>query len=123
MIETITVREAAELLKYKKIKSVETWCKKNNLPILSENGNKKKYLIRAQFEYARLKKFILYLKEKYKEKWLVVFEVYMSMNLTRVVEMEEAGTTNYNIMVTDYKPKGEFEKSFLAHLTGKLTEL
>jgi hypothetical protein len=122
MNEIIYVNEAGKLLNYKDCRSVEKWCFQNNVKIFLEEGSRRKYLIRLQFEYARLKKFIQYLKEKYKDKWLQVFKVHMTMDIVGFLELEENGKINFRKNV-QYQPQGEHEKSFLAILSTNIHEL
>jgi len=123
MIQTISIQEAAGLLKVKDTRSVGKFCKVNGVPIFSEESSKKKYIIRTQFEYARLKKFIQYLKMKYKEEWLDAFKAYMSMNIINVAGIEEKDKINFILTKDHYKPQGQHEISFLNSLTENIHEL
>jgi hypothetical protein len=117
----IYIKEAKEALNLKDHRSLLKWAAKNQVPIFSDEGNNnRKYLMRMQFEYARMKKFILYLKIKYKDKWLEAFKAYSSMNITTVVELEETRKINFDFKTDNYKPKGEHEKNFLAILTKEI---
>ncbi len=110
----ITMSEAAKLLSRKDARSVQRWCDKNNVKIFSEDGTNHKYLLRFEFDHARLKKIIEYLKEKYKENWLQAFAVYKSMNIPDVAEMEEVGKR----FISPQKEKlSENEKQILSRLT------
>jgi len=75
-----------------------------------------------QFEYARLKKFIEYLKKEYQLAWFDVFKIYMSMDIERVVEMEENRNYDFALETNSYKPQGNHEISFLNSLTINLSE-
>jgi hypothetical protein len=125
MTDTLTIPEAAVILNYKDSRSVESWCKKNNVKIFSAEENNKKYLMRMQFEYARLRKFIDYLKEKYKSEWLDAFKAYLSMDILSVVQLEESekGKEIVRVKKDNYKLIGEHAKQFLAILTLKTSEL
>lgn len=111
MNETITLKEAGESLGYKDTRSIEKWCQSNNVMIFFEPGTKRKYLMQLQFRHARLKQFIEYLKEKYKEKWLDAFQRYESMDITKVIELEEMGKMTFSI-TNNYKPAGNQERRF-----------
>lgn len=122
MNETITLKEAGKALGYKDTRSAIKWCEANQVMVFSEVGTKRKYIIRTQFQYARMKQFINYLKVRYKGQWLDAFQSYSSMNITRVVELEEMGKVTFSI--TDkYKPKGNKEKSFLKVLSKEINEI
>ena len=109
---------------YTLTRSVKKWCLKNGVEIFHEEGSNKKYLITMQFESARLKKFIDYLKEKFKEKWLDAFQVYMSMNITNVIELEESKIVHFVKDIKQaYKPTFHHEKRFLTTLLKITPEL
>lgn len=57
MIETITIQTAAKAMNFD-IRTLKNWCRLNQLIIYCPHGTRKKYLIKAQFEFARFKKFI-----------------------------------------------------------------
>ncbi len=113
MIKIITIKEAALELKFKDIRSVIRWANKNKIKIFSEENGRKKYMIRSQFEYVRLKKVIEYLKLKYKGEWLEAFKVYGSMNLLDVIEIEEGRKIK---SLKEYNPQGEHERKFLNNI-------
>ena len=120
MTDIITIQEAASLLDYKDCRSVEAWCVRNGVVLMSDGG-KKRYMLRMQFEAARLKKFIEHLKVRYKQNWLHAFETYTSMNITQVVTLEEAGSMR--TIHSNYKPNGQAEKDCLEQFTKKLSTL
>ena len=122
MNETITLKEAGNILGYKDARSVLKWCEANNVIVFFEPGTKRKYIIALQFRHARLKKFIEYLKEKYQDNWLDAFQRYESMNITRVIELEEIGKMNFN-STDKYKPAGQQEKRFLKVLSKEINNI
>jgi putative IMPACT (imprinted ancient) family translation regulator len=87
MIKTLTIKEAAAMLNYKDIRSLEKWCNENGVEIFSEEGTRNRYLIRSQFEYAKERPIIQYLKLKYKNNWLVAFKAHM--DAMHLAEFEE----------------------------------
>ena len=119
----ITIKEAAILLNYKDVRSVLRWCEKKGVEVFSEEGSHKKYIIRLQFEYARLNKFIESLKLKFKDNWIDVFKKYTSMNVTDVIEIEEMEKVIPAKNVLSYKPKGKHEMNFLSKLQKITPEL
>jgi hypothetical protein len=122
-MEIITLKEAATILKYVDIRSVVVWCNRNKVKIFLDDGAKRKYLNRLQFERARLKNFVQYLKSEYKEKWLDAFKAHMNLNLLGVIEMEENFKLNLKNKTEEYKPAGYNENLFLTRLTNLIAEL
>jgi hypothetical protein len=123
MNPTITLQEAASVLNYKDIRSVEKWCERNDVKIFSEDESNKRYIMRMQFEYMRLKKFIQHLKEKYRSEWFDAFKIYISMDITSVVEMEEREIKVFSSQKNNYSVSGDNERRFLQVLTGTIHEL
>jgi hypothetical protein len=126
MIELLTIKEAGCLLRYKSTRAVIEFCRKNKIVILAGNGSKIKYIVKAQFEHAQLKEFIEYLKVEYGENWLDAFQIYSSMNITKIVELEENGNIEIAKVVHEnnlYQPKGKHEKNFLSILSNIQPEL
>jgi hypothetical protein len=122
MKNIIYLKEAAEKLNVT-IRTLKRWCVLMKVEIFSDDGCKKKYLIRVQFERARLRKIVDYLKREYKEKWMESFKAHMNLNLLEVIEMEENFKLNLKGKIEEYKPMGEHEKLFLTRLTKLMTEL
>ncbi|HLG35301.1 MAG TPA: hypothetical protein VI757_10505 [Bacteroidia bacterium] len=94
-MERIYIHVAAKEICYKDRRSFKKWCSNNGVGILSDNGSKKLYVIKEEFEEAKSKKATDYLKQK---------------------EMRFKKRDGY-------KPKGEHEKKFLSILTGTNPEL
>jgi len=65
------------MLNYKDIRSLEKWCNDNGVEIFSEQSTRNRYVIRSQFEYAKEKPIIQYLKLKYKDNWLMAFKAHI----------------------------------------------
>lgn len=122
-MEFMYIKEVAQTLAYKDFRSAEKWCMNHRVEIFSEKENNRKYVMRRQFEYARLKKFIEYLKVKYKSEWFEAFKAYTSMNITSVVEIEEKEKITFSLRTDNYKPQGHHEISFLNSLTENIHEL
>ena len=118
----IYLNEAAEFIPCKDARTVEKWCDEKKLKIFIEEISERKYLIRLQFYYVRLKKFIGYLKFNYKEHWLEAFEIYMSNDFMRLVAFEEGTKLPVLTNKNKYKPEGKEEMEFLSHLTQFLDE-
>ncbi len=109
MVETISLKEAGTILKYKDSRSVKRWCASNDVPIY--DSGQKKYIVTMQFEIARLKSFIQSLKEQFGENWLDAFQKHANMNILQVVQLEEG--VNGILKRDHYKPNGKEETKFL----------
>jgi hypothetical protein len=89
--------------------------------ILKDNGSKRRYVIKAEFEAARLREAIRYMKEKY---GVEEFPDAMKAHVRFYTEyLEATEKSNSRIQRNDYRPSGENEKKFLAILTNKSPEL
>lgn len=120
-MEIILLKEVCRILHLKDIRSVINWCKKHNVQVFSELGRKSAYVIKMQFESARLRNVIIHLKEKYKDNWTQVFNAIQSNNLSQYLMIE---SSNEKPQVTsNYQPSGDNEKSFLSILQNETSEL
>lgn len=63
----LSIIEVKEKLKYKDIRAVRNWCKKNRVCILKHGLNL--VVVEAEFIDALERPFILYLKNKYGDQW------------------------------------------------------
>lgn len=122
MIKTITINEAAKMLNYKKVHSAEKWCTENNVIIMAVKGRRKKHIVQLQFEYARLRTFIQYLKQKYPEKWLEAFQAFIEFDIICIVKLEEERLMKNDIRneqgqkLNSYQPL-DYELKILSRLT------
>jgi len=91
----IYLQDAAGDLRFKDIRSVKRWCGNNGVKIFSDNGSNKRYVIKEEFEEAKSRKLMNYLKQK------------------------ELEFKKHN----KYTPMGDHEKNFLSILTRKSSEL
>lgn len=109
MIERIYIREASENLRCS-TRSFKRWCRNNDVGILKDGGSQKQYVIRAEFEKAKMRVPLLYLKEKYgadKVPDLLRICTDFQAELRRLLGGEKQ---------TGYKPKGKYERDFLNKL-------
>jgi len=119
----LTLNDAAILLHYTDTRSVVKWCERNDIPIFSEEGGKRKYIIKQQLEQARLKDFIGYLKNKHGEQWMDAYQSYMNLHLPLFINPNTEEKINLNFKKNTYRPKSEHEKNFLATLLKKTSTL
>ncbi len=122
MAPTISLQEAARVLKMRDNRSVKRFCVKNNVKIFMEGGSNRAFILHVQLVYARHKLFIGYLREKYNDKWFEAFQAYMNMDLLNVVAIEETGKGNVTATIDRYKVEGRFEKKFSERLTKIIRE-
>lgn len=123
MNSTITLKEAATLLKYKSLKSVERWCAKTHVPIFIEEGSKRRYLVSVQVEYYRHFQLIQYLQVHYPTNWLEVFQACVASNIISFITMVATDQPKHTASKETYRPIGEHEKSFLTSLSKKDNKL
>lgn len=67
-IERISFSEARKLIGCRDTRSVERFCRKNEILIIKES--RKRYLSTFQFETALDKPFISFLQDKYGKRWI-----------------------------------------------------
>ena len=104
MNQTISIQEAALFLNYKDIRSVKRWCSNNGVKILSDNGSKRRYVIKEEFEEAKMRQTKMYLNQKYCD------------NKLPEGKKEQGNEKNYRL-------SGDNEKRFLESLTENIHEL
>ncbi len=115
VIATILLSEVASALHYKDLRSVRKWCARNGVEVYDDGCNRK-YLVKLQFEQARLKKFIRRLKQQHGRQWQDVFEAYAGNDLLRLSELDSVETSE-RIQNDWRRPMGEHERRFLSALT------
>ena len=122
MTSIIYIQDAKKQLNYKDRRSFIKWCDKNGVGVLSDIGSRKQYVIEEEFEAAKSKPALQYIKQKYGIDQLSdVFNACLNFNTEYQMAFEQKQKKNFQ--KENYLPKGDHEKSFLARLTQKLTEL
>ena len=109
MLEFISIKELTKELGYKDTRSTVKWCENKNVGILSDRGSKWRYIIKAEFEAARMQEALKYLKGKYNRNG---FTEAFNSQMDFFVEYKQANDKK----MKEYKPQGEKEKSFLSIL-------
>lgn len=120
-MEIIFIQEILPLLKYKDVRAVLKWCERNAVTIFSDGTDKRKYVIKLQFESARLKNIICHLKATYKENWTHVFNAIQTNDLAKYIKFE--GNTFVSQTTNNYTPSGNHEQNFLSILQNETSEL
>lgn len=69
-LECLSLARVATLLGYKDLRSVHKWCRNHSVAILSDQGSRLKYVIKSEFEAARLQTIVKYLRTRYSERQL-----------------------------------------------------
>jgi hypothetical protein len=122
MIERVYIAEAAKQLDYKTNKSFRSWCSKNDVAILFDKGCRKKYVLKPEFETAKMQETIKYLIQKYGVKELPrVLDAYANFRTEYIIALNEK--TKDISYKQEYKQMGHHEKSMLAILTSQTPEL
>lgn len=79
MLSTLTLKEAGHFLKVKDMRSVKKWCSMKGVKIFTDEETRKKYLIRTEFENARMEKLIQYFKSRYPDHWQEAIRAHMDI--------------------------------------------
>ena len=108
-IQRLYVKEMYDELQYKDRRSILKWCSNNQVGVFSDVGSNKLYVIKEEFETAKMKQANNYLRKKYGSEKME--ELPSSKNM--IFEMNEE--VNYD-SEKDYHPLGEHERNFLHYL-------
>jgi len=119
----INIWEAARLLGFKDLRSIRKWCHRRSVAILHEVGSNGQYLIRVQFNYARLKPLIPVLQALFKDRWPDALQACIDNNIVRMIELEERFKTNLVFGKKQHRAIGQHEQKFLSTLTKQIHEL
>lgn len=105
----IDVKDVMKVLGYKNVRSVLTWCEKNNVFVLSQ-GNKQ-VVNSVEFIIAFYTPFIHHLKRT-RENWKELFMGFVCGDVIGVIEDDSPCKKTFR----SYIPKSEIESSFLQKL-------
>jgi len=120
-MEILFLKEIAHILYFKDYRSVIKWCSNNGVKVFTDSNFKRKYVLKLQFESARLKNIICHLKATYKENWTHVFNAIQTNDLAKYIKFE--GNTLVSKTNSNYKPSGNHEQNFLSILQNETSEL
>ncbi len=96
MNERLYIKDLLKELDYKKSKTIVNWCEKNGVGVFSDIGTNRRYVIKEEFLYVKMKQAQKYIKKKYGKN-----------------NIQEIFNSNKN---TSYTPKGDYEMKFLNYL-------
>jgi hypothetical protein len=119
MIERLYIKDVAKELDLKDNRSAYRWCKNNGVGILSDIGSKRKYVIKEEFESAKIKEMLKYLTRKYKNvdlKQILDAGVGLYLQLNSNKEQQSYSHSIAQKNKIGYSPRGDNEKSFLSDL-------
>ena len=114
--------EIASILGFKDLRTAKKWCKTNSVCVYSDSGFKRSYVIEAEFQQARLKVLIAYLRKEHGQNWIEAFKSYMNTGLFQ----KSFGQDISSITKADRRviySSGPQEKAFLSSLTSSNPEL
>lgn len=86
-IARLTLRECARLLSYKDKRSARRWCINHAVAIFSDVGAKTPYVLKTEFEAARLHSLIPYLKNRYGVDWKLALTAYQFGDISGIETM------------------------------------
>ncbi len=114
----LTIREVADTLKYKSTKSAHRWCGNNQVKVFSDLGTRRKYVLKTDFDLARLHVTISHVKRTYGEShWRTALKAYLNDNMLDLIVIKQ-GTKSES---ESQAKKGKHEKKFLTELNSALS--
>jgi hypothetical protein len=116
MKERLLWKYAASLINYKRLFSFRKWCKLKNVPIYSDVGGKKLYVLKEDFEMAANHHDVLSQKDKQ-----TFGQSELESKLKLVSQLRQA--IDEGKPVSRYRPIGENESKFLSSLTANETRI
>jgi len=102
----LELNEIKRMLNYKDLRSVNSWCKKNDVFVINQGNSQ--FVNKHEFILAFYKPFIAKLKTNH-ENWKDVFMDYLKGNLANLLP----GYRIQKKIADKYKPNTTIEKSFL----------
>lgn len=121
MIKTILLSTAQKELPYKTKRTFIKWCLKNGVGILPQLGVKNQFLIEEEFNAARMKPILKYLKEKHGERLLPdILRAYINVGSDYLIAIN---SIYKNKVSTKSNSLGSKERNFLERLTNINPEL
>lgn len=121
-IVTLSLREVARLLSFKDVRSVKRWCRCNNVGILSDVSSKSSYVIKSEYEAARLGSVIAYLKTRYGADWQHALSAYQSGDSGQIVCLNATLPEKTHSRRKKITPPGKSATRFLSLLEKSLSE-
>lgn len=108
------IKQAMSELNIRDKRTFKRWCNNHGVGILSDNGSKKKYVIKEEFEIAKSRLAIKYLSEKYgKDNFPSAFQSFLNIQ-------SEINSVRYEktkkLSCSSYKPSGKHEVTFMNRL-------
>jgi hypothetical protein len=104
-LSRIYINDLLSLINKKDIRSVNSWCEKNNVDIYRDSSGK--FVIEAEFNYAYNQPIIIKYKKKYGKNWERMYELCIENKLYLADEPDE------RIMHFRYQPKSKAAIDFL----------
>lgn len=103
-MERLYIQDIQKELPFRDRRTLKKWCHNNGVGVFTDLGSNRLFVIKAEFEAAKMNQVIDYIKEKYGEDTLP--EYFNSLTIFF--------SGNNNVAKADeYKPLGEHEKKFL----------
>jgi hypothetical protein len=109
--EITYVKELSRLLNLKDLRSVKRWCRMNGVTILKDHGCRSSYVMRSDYESARMRAFIQILKNRHGNNWRVMYEAHLAFNLDLLTEasadkrMDQHTQGNHLISFSETSPR------------------
>ena len=104
MIERLYIQEIQKELPFRDRRTLKKWCRNNGVGIFTDLGSNRLFVIKAEFEAAKMNQVISYIKQKYGEDKLPEYFNSLTIFFSKSNNTEKAN---------EYKPLGEYENKFL----------
>lgn len=119
MLDRLYINEIQKELPYSDRRTVKRWCENNGVAIFSDNGSNRLFVLKAEFELAKNRDLISYLKSKYNETIISKIlndEIPFYEKQIKTFESKKKNEVKTNLIDLNYKPIGEYEQNFLNRL-------
>ena len=113
-----TLKELKQQLHFTDMRSVKRYCLLNGIAILKDNGCRSLYVMRSDYEAARMREFIKMLKKRHGKDWLKAYQAHVNFDIELLMCLQYSGRKGH---CNSHKDKllsnaGNNEKRFLAVL-------
>ncbi len=117
-IHTIYVKDLAHLLGVTDLRTAKRWCRLNSVAILTDRGRRVSYVVRSEYEAARLSAFIKLLKNRHGKDWFIAFHAHVDFNIELLSTMHATnGKKQSGRSFESLDNTGKHEQRFLESLT------
>lgn len=84
------VKELKQLLRLRDLRSVKRWCTLNGVVIMKDRGSRFSYVMRSEFEAARMRQFTKSLQERHGKDWIDAYHAHVDFNIETLSAIQDA---------------------------------